>query len=122
MKRSYAEPAFDGVLVLASLLALAAYMLGVLLDPWPAIGASLALVAVSAWGLVPAPDRVLAAISGSIAVLLAGVAIPRYVASVPGVGDELALVLALSGIVLLLAFAVLRATVFRERSHASPAE
>lgn len=59
------------------------------------------------------PERVRrAAIVGLVAVSLGGLAIPRYVVSATGVGDELALSLVPSGLVLLATFAVLRLTTF----------
>jgi hypothetical protein len=119
MDRTYAELGFDALLALASGTALAAYMLGVVLDPASAAAVAFALVAAGVLGLVPRDGRAAAAAIGLTAVGVAGIALPRAVTSLRGVPGEnvLAVTLTGSGLVLLLAFALVRATAFRRRGR-----
>jgi hypothetical protein len=119
MNRTLRELGFDTLLVVTSGIALAAYMLGVLLNPMPAAVVGLVLVVVGVATLAPRRARATAGALGVVAFGLAGVVVPRAVDSL-GIGDELAITLAGSGLVLLLAFALLRLTAFRGGSG-SPA-
>lgn len=108
------ELGFDMLLALASGIALAAYMLGVLLDPVPAAAVGFILVIAGVMTLVPPEARATAAAIGGIAVGLAGIVVPRAVDSflVIPLTNELMASLIGSGLVLLLTFALLRLTAF----------
>lgn len=108
------ELGFDMLLALASGIALAAYMLGVLLDPAPAAVVAFILVIAGVMILVPPESRATAAAIGGIAVGLAGIVVPRAVDSflVIPLTNELMVSLIGSGLVLLLTFALLRLTAF----------
>ena len=112
MNQTLQELGFDTLLTVTSGVALAAYMLGVLLNPVPAAVVGLVLVVVGVATLAPRRARVTAGALGVVAFGLAGVVVPRAVGSL-GIGDELAITLAGSGLVLLLAFALLRLTAFQ---------
>lgn len=116
MTEGYYEPIFAVLLLLASGLALTAHTLGVLLDPTPAIAVSGVLVGLGAAFLVPEGKRAIGAIIGLLSVGLAGVVIPRLIGEFTNIGDEMTVTLLLSGLVLLLTFAVLRLVVFEPRS------
>lgn len=116
MTESYHEPVFAVLLLLASGLALTAQMLGVLLDPTPAIAVSGVLVGLGVAFLIPAGKRAIGAIIGLLSVGLAGVVIPRLIAEFTNIGDEMTVALLLSGFVLLLTLAVLRLAVFERHS------
>lgn len=93
-------------------------MLGVLLDPLPAVVAGLILVGVGVMTLVPLQARVPAAAIGFVAVGLAGIVIPRIIDSfieTPAT-NELMLALIVSGVVLLLSFTLLRLTAFQTQN------
>jgi hypothetical protein len=119
MDERYAEPLFDVLVVFATGIAIAAYMLGVLLDPLPAVVVAGGLVVLGAAVLVPDRGRVLAGLVGAVAVVLGGVVVPRAVVSVVEAGDEMALTLVASAVVLVVAFAVLRVTAFGRRARPS---
>lgn len=114
MVDAYRELGFDVLLVMASGIALAAYMLGVLLDPLPAAAVGLVLVTGGVMTLVPRQARATAAVIGYVAVGLAGIVVPRAVSSflMFPVTNELTVTLVGSGLVLLLTFALLRLTAF----------
>ena len=111
MNQTLRELGFDTLLVVTSGIALAAYVLGVLLNPMSAAAVGLVLVVAGAATLAPRRARVTAGALGVVAFGLAGVIVPRAVGSL-GIGDELAITLAGSGLVLLLAFALLRLAAF----------
>ncbi|WP_317175831.1 hypothetical protein [Halomontanus rarus] len=118
MIERYRELGFDALLAITSGLALAAYMLGVLLDPLPAVVAGFILVGVGIMTLVPRQARVPAAALGFVAVGLAGIVIPRAVDSfieTPAT-NELMLALIGGGLVLLLTFTLLRLTTFQTQN------
>lgn len=108
------ELGFDILLATASGIALASYMLGVLLDPLPAAVVGFILVLGGVVTLVPPQDRATATAIGCVAVGLAGIVMPRAVGSflVLPVTNELMVTLIGSGLVLLLTFALLRMTAF----------
>lgn len=115
------ELGFVVLLATASGIALAAYMLGVLLDPLPAAAVGFLLVTVGVMTLIPRQGRPTAAAIGFVAVGLAGIVMPRAVTSVlifPA-ADELMVTLTGSGLVLLLTFALLRLTAFHNRNRFS---
>ena len=116
--KMYRELGFDTLLAIASGLALAAYMLGVILDPIPAAVVSFILVVVGVMTLVPRQARATAAALGVVAVGLAGIVIPRAVTSVITLPtrNELTVTLVGSGLVLLFTFALLRLTAFHDQS------
>lgn len=113
------ELGFDVLLAIASGMALAAYMFGVILDPIPAAVVSFVLVVVGVMTLVPRQARATAAALGFVAVGLAGIVIPRAVTSVIPfpTSNELTVTLVGSGLVLLFTFALLRLTAFHDRSR-----
>lgn len=115
MRETYAELGFDAVLTVATGIALAAYMLGVVLDPVPASVVGFVLVATGVIALVPREGRAPAAAIGLLSVGIAGIAVPRAITTFVAVpaGSELPTALAGSGLVLLLAFALVRTTAFR---------
>lgn len=115
MNQTLRELGFDTLLVVTSGIALAAYMLGVLLNPMSAAAVGFVLVVAGVATLAPRRARVTAGALGIVAFGLAGVVVPRAVDSL-GIGDELAITLAGSGLVLLFAFALLRLTAFRDGS------
>ena len=115
MNQTLRELGFDTLLVVTSGIALAAYMLGVLLNPMSAAAVGFVLVVAGVVTLAPRRARVTAGALGIVAFGLAGVVVPRAVDSL-GIGDELAITLAGSGLVLLFAFALLRLTAFRDGS------
>ena len=114
MGDAYRELGFDMLLATASGIALAAYMLGVLLDPWPAAAVGFILVMAGVMTLVPPQARATATAIGCVAVGLAGIVMPRAVDSflVLPVTNELMATLIGSGLILLLTFALLRLTAF----------
>ncbi|WP_276253206.1 hypothetical protein [Halomontanus rarus] len=118
MVEIYRELGFDALLAIASGLALAAYMLGVLLDPLPAVVVGFIFVGVGVMTLVPCQARAPAAALGSVAVGLAGIAIPRAVTSFieTPASNELMLALIGGGLVLLLTFTLLRLTAFQTQN------
>ena len=91
------------------------YTPGILLNSMPAAVVGIVLVVVCAATLAPRRARVTAGALGVVAFGLAGVVVPRAVGSL-GIGDELAITLAGSGLVLLFAFALLRLTAFHDGS------
>lgn len=117
MEAEYAEFGFDAVLAIASGTALGAYMLGVVLDPAPAAAVGFGLVGAGVLALIPRGSRATAAAIGLTAVGVAGIAVPRAITSLETVptGNELMVTLVGSGLVLLLAFALVRTAAFRER-------
>lgn len=118
MVEIYRELGFDALLAIISGLVLAAYMLGVLLDPVPAVVAGVILVGVGVLTLVPRQARILAAALGIVAVGLAGIVIPRVIDSfieTPAT-NELMLALVISGVVLLFTFMLLRLTAFQTQN------
>lgn len=122
MAERYRELGFDTLLALVSGATLAAYMLGIVLDPIPAVAVGSILVVGGVLALVPSHARATATVIGLVTVGLAGAVIPRAVSSIiaPPAANELAIALAGSGLVLLLTFALLRLTVFDEQ-HQTPA-
>jgi hypothetical protein len=116
--KMYRELGFDTLLAIASGMALAAYMLGVILDPIPAAVVSFILVVVGVMTLVPRQARATAAALGFVAVGLAGTVIPRAVTSVITLPtrNELTVTLVGSGLVLLFTFTLLRLTAFHDQS------
>lgn len=117
MEETYREFGFDTLLVIASGIALVAYMLGVILDPMSAAVVGLILVFVGVITLVPEQARATAAAIGFVAVGLAGIVVPRAVNSVITLpaDNELMITIVGSSLVLLLAFALLRLTAFQYR-------
>ena len=117
MDAVYQELGFDVLIATASGIALAAYMLGVLLDPLPAAVVGFILVMVGVLTLVPRQSRATATVIGCVAVGLAGIVIPRAVDSflVIPTSNELLVSLAGSGLVLLLTFALLRVAAFDDQ-------
>lgn len=115
----YRELGFDILLVAASGIALAAYMLGVLLDPLPAAVIGFILVMGGVMTLVPRQARATATAISCVAVGLAGIVIPRAVTSFLTfpTGNELKVTLFGSGLVLLLTIALLRLTAFHNRNR-----
>lgn len=120
MRSTLQESIFAAILVVASAVSLVTYMLGVLLDPSLGIVISLVMVGIGVASVVPPEQRPIGAIMGLLAVVLAGVVIPRLIARATSVRDELTATLALSGLVLLLTVALLRLTVF-DRAAPQPA-
>lgn len=121
MVEPYRELGFDILLALASGIALAAYMLGVLLDPLPAAIVGFFLVMVGVITLVPHQARATAAAIGFVAVGLAGIVIPRAINAFlefPA-ANELMVTLIGSSLVLLLTFALLRLTAFHNQNRIS---
>lgn len=116
MNRTYAEPAFDVLIAIATAFALSTYLLGLFIDPTPAIFISMGVIILGTFLFAPPHQRVIAGSSGLFAVILAGVAIPRYVVTLTGIPDELPLTLALSVVVLVLTFVALRITTFHQRN------
>lgn len=116
MHEKYAEPAFDVLIALATAIAFTAYMLGLLLDPTPAVIIGLALVILGATVLIPREGRMMAGIIGLIAVVVGGAVVPRFMVNFTGIADELPLTVAISGLILLLTFATLRITTFSQRT------
>lgn len=119
MDRQYTELGFDVLIAIAAGIGIVTYMLGILLDPLPALGGSIALVLGGVVTLVPRDERATAGVIGLTAVGLAGIVIPRAVTSlgdgpVP-IGDELSITLAFSGFTLLITYGLLRMTAFRRR-------
>lgn len=110
------EPLFAVLLVLAAGLALVTYMLGVLIEPIIASVLSGVLVVLGATVLLPEGQRMIGAVMGLIAVSLAGVAVPRLVAGVPAIRNEMVVTLTLSGLVLFSTIALFRMTVFSRRT------
>ncbi|QLG51038.1 hypothetical protein [Natrinema halophilum] len=119
MGEIYRELGFDALLAIASGLTLAAYMLGVILDPLPAATVGFFLVVVGVMTLVPRQARATAVALGSVAVGFAGIVIPRAVTSLvtAPVANDLVVTLIGSGLVLLLAFALLRLTAFHPQNE-----
>jgi len=113
MVKRFAEPAFDVLISLATALAFITYMLGLFIDPTAAVIISLVLVILGTTVLIPREKRIMAGIIGSIAVVVGGLVIPRFLVF-KGVADEFVLIIALSGFVLLLSFCALRITIFRQ--------
>lgn len=66
------------LIVLATAIAFTACMLGILLNPAPAVIIGLTLVVLGVTVLVPRERRIMAGIIGGIAVVVGGVAIPRF--------------------------------------------
>lgn len=112
MYERYTELAFDALVALATGVAVTAYMLGVLLDPIPAVLIGLALVVLGTIALIPPERRLMTGIIGASAVIGGGGGVPRVIASISGITNELPLTVALCGLVLLLSFAARRATIF----------
>lgn len=119
MVEVYRELGFDVLLATASGIALAAYMLGVLLNPLPAAVVGSIFVLGGVVTLVPRQARATATAIGFASVGLAGIVIPRAVDSflVLPISNELLVSLVGSGLVLLLTFALLRLTVFHDRTR-----
>lgn len=118
MREKYAEPAFDVLIAVATGIAGTAYMLGILLDPTPAVILGIALVVLGATVLLPRERRVIAGLIGGITVVLAGVAVPRLIVEFTEIPDELTFTVALSGLVLLLSSTTLRIVTFsRKPTH-----
>lgn len=115
MDRTIREVIFDGLVIAAAGLAFVTYALGVFLNPVPAIAVGLALVGVGLVTVVPREKLAVTAASGVLAVLLAGVVVPRFVETFTVVSHQLALSLLLSGIVLLLTVTILHMTTFGRR-------
>lgn len=120
MRSTLQESIFAAILVVASAVSIVTYMLGVVLDPSLGIVISLVMVGIGVASVVPPEQRPIGAIMGLLAVVLAGVVIPRLIARATSVRDELTATLALSGLVLLLTVALLRLTVF-DRAAPQPA-
>lgn len=112
MNRTLKEVIFDGLVITAAGLAFVTYMLGVFLDPGPAIVVGLALVGIGLATVVPREKLGVTAVSGVLAVLLAGVVVPRAVEAVTVVSGQLTLSLLISGVILLLTVAILHMTTF----------
>lgn len=112
MPQTTNELVFDLLLVTATGIAFTTYMLGVLLDPTAGIAVSLVLVSIGVLTVVPREKRAVAATSGLLGVVIAGVVAPRFVTRFTGVPDELTLSLLLSGVVLLLTVGLLHLTTF----------
>lgn len=106
------ELAFDLLLVVATGIAFATYMLGVLLDPMAGVVVGILLLGAGLFTVVPRVKWVVAGGSGALGVLLAGVVVPRFVTRFTGVADELTLSLLLSGLVILLTVVSLHVTTF----------
>lgn len=115
MSDTVRELSFDAVVTVATGLALAASLLGVLLDPLPAIGVGGLLVVAGAVVLVPREAWIPAALTGLVTVGVAGVLIPRFVVEFTRTTAEMTVTLVLSAVVLLLAFLAVRLTAFRSR-------
>ncbi|MFD1514107.1 hypothetical protein [Halomarina rubra] len=117
MNRTSSELVYDLLLVLASGLGVVTYMLAILMSPALGAGASLILVVLGLFTLVPAGKRVPAGMIGITAVALAGIVIPRAVSRVDSavfpLGNEMTTTLLVSGIVLLVTFALVRVTAFQ---------
>jgi hypothetical protein len=112
MVKRFAEPTFDVLISFAIALAFMNNMLGLFVDPSAAVIISLVLV-IGATVLIPREKQIMAGIIGSIAVVVGGLVIPRFIVF-KGVADEFVLIIALSGFVLLLSFCALRITIFRQ--------
>lgn len=112
MNRTLNEVIFNGLVIAAAGLAFVTYVLGVFLDPGPAIIAGMALVGVGLATVVPREKLAVTGVSGVLAVLLAGVAVPRAVEAVTVVSGQLTLSLLLSGVILVLTVAILHMTTF----------
>lgn len=115
MPSRFQEPVFAVILLISTGIALAAHMLGVLLDLVPSILISIALVGIGVAFFIPAGEREINAILGTLVVCIAGFGLPRLVAEVTTTRDEVRVILALGGIVLLLTIIALRLTDFRRR-------
>lgn len=115
MDRTIREAIFDGLVIAAAGIAFVTYVLGVFLDPGPAIVVGLALVGLGLATVVPREKLAVTAVSGVLAVLLAGVVVPRFVERFTVVSHQLALSLLLSGVILLLTVAILHMTTFGRR-------
>lgn len=115
MQYAVQEIGFDLVITVASGLSLAAYMLGVLLDPLPA--AALSVVMIIAGSVVILPRRVwsIACVLGITTVILAGVVVPRLVAEFTTINDVMPLTVGLSAIVLFSTFVAVHLTAFQPR-------
>lgn len=116
MNGSTQELLFDILILLAVGLAQASYVLGIGVDPFPTLVIGVALVSVGVATVVPRHARVPAAATGLLGMLLAGAVVPRYAARAVRPGETLWLSLLLAGIVLLVAFAILRITTFGPRT------
>lgn len=113
MEARYNELGIDVVLSLATAIPLTAYMLGIMLDPLPAAVVGFGLASVGILVFSPREERVTAAVLGLSAVGIAGIVVLRAVTSLLNItGNELLITLVGSGLVLLLAFALVRKTVF----------
>lgn len=77
MYKRYTERAFDTLVALATGVAVTAYMLGVLLDPIPAVLIGLALVVLGTIALIPRERRLMTGIIGASAMIGGGVASPE---------------------------------------------
>lgn len=115
MDRTINEIIFDGLVFAAAGIAFVTYMLGVFIDPGPAILVGLALVGVGLATVVPREKLAVTAASGVLAVLLAGVVVPRFVETFTVVSNQLTLSLILSGVILLVTVAILHMTTFGRR-------
>lgn len=114
MVQTVNELVFDLLLVAAAGIAFTTYMLGVLLNPMFGVAAGIVLLGIGLLTVVPREKWVVAAISGLIGVLLAGVVIPRFVTQFTSVANELSTSLLVSGLILLLTIALLHATTFTQ--------
>jgi hypothetical protein len=112
MVKRFAEPAFDVLISFSTALAFTNNMLGLFVDPSAAVIISLVLV-IGATVLIPREKRIMAGIIGSIAVVVGGLVIPKFIVFT-GIADEFSLLIALSGLILLLSFAALRITILRQ--------
>jgi len=110
MQNLFREAGFDTVVVVATGFALVSYMLGLFLDPIPAVGVGVLLVAAGTVAFVPRVAWLPAGVSGLVALLIAGVLIPRYVVEFTTISQKMTVTLGLGALVLLSAFAVVRVT------------
>ncbi|QLG48749.1 hypothetical protein [Natrinema halophilum] len=117
MTELYDELGFDTLLALAAGLALVAYMLGIFPGPDYAAAVGLGFVVAGVIIFVPSGARVPAFAIGVVSVGVAGIAFPRAVVAFVDTParNELPIVLTGSGLVLVLAFGLVRLTAFDTR-------
>lgn len=116
MKNVVQEIGFDMVVTVASGLALVAYMLGLFLDPLPAVVLGGILIIVGTVMFVPRNAWSSASVLGVGAVILAGTLVPRFVVEFTTVNDEMPLTVGLSAVVLFGTFVALHLAAFQPRT------
>ena len=116
MDRPRRELLLDGLVLLTVGLAQSSFLLGIGVEPHLTLVVGTVLIVSGVVTLVPPRNRVPAAITGLVGMVLAGAVVPIFAARAVRPGTTLWAALLLAGVVLLLTFAVLHVTISGSRA------